>query len=137
MKIDTRHIPAAGAEFLEELDPRALELGTEGIGFSSPVLLRARATMITNALTLNTRIEGMISVTCSRCLKVFIKDLTKEIVLNYRVDASRPVVDVDPDIREEIILDYPMKPLCSNACKGLCSRCGKNLNEGGCSCGIT
>ena len=46
-------------------------------------------------------------------------------------------IDLDQDIREEIILDYPIKPLCRPDCKGLCPRCGKNLNEGGCSCGVT
>jgi uncharacterized protein len=43
-------------------------------------------------------------------------------------------IDLNPDIREEIILVYPIKPLCSIDCKGLCPKCGKNLNEGKCNC---
>ncbi|MBR2488852.1 MAG: DUF177 domain-containing protein, partial [Clostridia bacterium] len=30
--------------------------------------------------------------------------------------------------------DLPMKHLCSEKCKGICSKCGKNLNDGKCEC---
>ena len=53
--------------------------------------------------------------------------------LSVNGERSR-TIDLDQDIREEIILDYPIKPLCNPDCKGLCPKCGKNLNEGGCNC---
>ena len=56
--------------------------------------------------------------------------------LSVNGERSR-TIDLDQDIKEEIILDYPIKPLCNPDCKGLCPKCGKNLNEGGCSCAIT
>jgi len=34
----------------------------------------------------------------------------------------------------ETIVSLPMKHLCSEDCKGICSKCGKNLNEGKCDC---
>lgn len=37
-------------------------------------------------------------------------------------------------IREQVILAMPLQPLCKNSCKGLCQRCGKDLNEGPCGC---
>jgi len=43
-------------------------------------------------------------------------------------------IDLDKDIRDYAILVEPMKKLCSEDCKGLCPRCGKNLNEGACNC---
>jgi len=42
--------------------------------------------------------------------------------------------DLGDVIRELIVLDEPMKHLCSEDCKGLCQHCGKNLNEGPCGC---
>ena len=39
-----------------------------------------------------------------------------------------------PIIRERVILSLPMKPLCSEDCKGLCAKCGTNLNIGSCDC---
>ena len=44
------------------------------------------------------------------------------------------VLDTVPLIQEQIQLGVPMKPLCAKDCKGLCSSCGANLNEGSCDC---
>jgi len=44
------------------------------------------------------------------------------------------VIDLDPMIAEQIILQIPMKVLCGESCRGLCPQCGANLNMGGCDC---
>jgi len=41
---------------------------------------------------------------------------------------------IDEDVRDYAILAIPMKKLCKDDCKGLCYRCGQNLNEGQCNC---
>jgi len=43
-------------------------------------------------------------------------------------------IDLDEIIRENIYLSLPIQPLCSEACQGLCPRCGQDLNEGRCHC---
>lgn len=43
-------------------------------------------------------------------------------------------LDPEPLTVEEVFLGLPMRELCSEDCRGLCSKCGKNLNEGTCSC---
>ena len=43
-------------------------------------------------------------------------------------------LDLDELVYSEVITDIPMKHLCRPDCKGLCSKCGKNLNEGACGC---
>ena len=74
---------------------------------------------------------------CSRCLREFEKPIVLDIKLNYPLDKGLTYIDLDSDIREEIILDYPIRLLCGENCQGLCVKCGKNLNEGGCNCGST
>ena len=37
-------------------------------------------------------------------------------------------------VYNEILMRFPMKTLCREDCKGLCLKCGKNLNEGECGC---
>ena len=37
-------------------------------------------------------------------------------------------------MREQFYLALPMKPLCRDACKGLCPHCGTNLNASSCDC---
>jgi uncharacterized protein len=49
-----------------------------------------------------------------------------------------PIVDDDLDlgplVRDAVVLELPMAPLCRPDCAGLCPRCGANLNEGDCGC---
>jgi len=44
-------------------------------------------------------------------------------------------LELAPMLREQLILAAPMHPLCSEECRGLCARCGEELNEGPCRCG--
>ena len=43
-------------------------------------------------------------------------------------------LELAPMLREQLILASPMHPLCREDCRGLCARCGKDLNEGPCGC---
>lgn len=88
---------------------------------------------------------------CSRCLKAIkcpidIDFAEREFLIDLperdleageemkRVDLSRNKIDLNDMIREEILLHYPFIPVCSQSCKGLCSKCGVNLNEKSCNC---
>lgn len=44
-------------------------------------------------------------------------------------------VDLAPLMREQLLLALPTRPVCADECRGLCSRCGANLNRGSCECG--
>ena len=44
------------------------------------------------------------------------------------------IIDLVPLITEQIILQVPMKALCGETCRGLCPRCGVNLNLASCNC---
>jgi uncharacterized protein len=102
-------------------------------------------------------IKGKISVSlviyCSRCLEdvnlpvggdfaytlVPAKPETKEDLelTAEELDISYyqgDFIDLKPIICEQIILQIPVKPLCSEDCKGLCPRCGINLNTAACNC---
>ena len=137
MDIDTRQIPGEGLTLIEEFDPKSLELDTGIIKFLGPVKAKAVIRKSYNAVCAIVTLSSSINISCGRCLKEEKKDFKKEVKLNYAVDKANPVIELDPDIREEIILDYPIKPLCRVDCKGLCPKCGANLNEGGCNCGTT
>ena len=61
-----------------------------------------------------------------------------------REDAAEDVYEVNGDsfeldeiIREQLILNMDMTVLCREDCKGLCPKCGRNLNEGDCGCDRT
>ena len=43
-------------------------------------------------------------------------------------------IDLDPLVREQVLLAVPMHAVCTEDCRGLCGTCGQNLNEGQCDC---
>ncbi len=137
MKIAANKIPAEGIKFVETASSEELDLNTDLIKFDGPIRLEAFVSKITNALTVNLDIYAKTVITCSRCLGEFSRDYHRNLKLNYPIEKTSTVVDLVPDIREEVILNYQINPLCSQDCKGLCPRCGRNLNEGGCSCATT
>jgi uncharacterized protein len=49
-----------------------------------------------------------------------------------RNDAT--VIDLSDDVREMVLLSVPLKLICREECRGLCSRCGADLNAGECGC---
>ena len=137
MKIDVRQIPPQGLILKEEISAAALDLETDIIKFCSPLQVTAGVRKITNAVSVEADVKALASYSCSRCLGAFERGFKKSFHLDYQEDNSTPIIDLNPDIREEIMLDYPIKPLCKTDCKGLCPECGKNLNEGGCPCATT
>jgi len=101
-------------------------------------------------------IEGKTDISlamfCSRCLKDLEYpmeiDFSKEIDFNLTaeeraegLDETNYIVgynlDVDILVYDEILIGFPMKLLCSEDCKGLCKKCGTNLNEKTCDCDTT
>jgi len=137
MKIYINQILPEGLTLIEEFTPGDLDLETDVIKFRGKVMVEANVSKITNVVIAKLNFSALIYTNCSRCLNEFEFDFKKGVELNYPVNKLEPSINLAPDIREEIILDYPLKPLCNPDCKGLCPKCGKNLNEGGCSCGTT
>ncbi len=137
MKIDVNQIPVEGLTLIEEFTPSELDVETDTIKFRSPIRITANVSKIGDVVIVKLTWDALMHTNCSRCLNELEMGFKKNIELNYPVNKSNPVIDLNTDIRDEIILDYLIRPLCSLNCKGLCPKCGKNLNEGGCSCGTT
>jgi uncharacterized protein len=98
------------------------------------------------------RVSGMIEGYCSRCLKSYSFPLDKEFDFVLAPEASAPKngevaagelglsfyrgdeLNLEPLIREQVLLALPTRPLCDEDCRGLCPSCGVDLNEGDCRC---
>ena len=100
------------------------------------------------------RVHGRMDGTCGRCLGAVSTQLDGSFDLFYypmsviakREDISirgadtevgfyeDPGVELSDVLREQILLWLPMRGLCREECKGICSQCGENLNLGNCSC---
>jgi uncharacterized protein len=104
------------------------------------------------------RLVGSVRTTlelpCSRCLEPFIWPIDSAFDLRYQPHArntgegereieeddlttafyENEEIDLGQLTREQFYLALPMKPLCSDDCRGLCPTCGVNLNRSSCSC---
>lgn len=138
-----------GARWFEECFPER-----ESIDFNlRKVDVNCQVTKVSTTVFIKGSISVHLDVCCSRCLEdtgmignsdfaytlipakpEFKEDVelqAEELEISYY---SGDVIDLAPIVCEQIILQVPIKPLCSEECKGLCPRCGINLNIASCNC---
>ncbi|MEG1943531.1 MAG: DUF177 domain-containing protein [Angelakisella sp.] len=113
--------------------------------FKEPIVLEARASNRAGVVTLNCTYTYTLHLTCDRCLTNITREVTQEashIVvreLNNTEDddfllAPSGIVELSELAQGDIVLELPGKFLCKEDCKGLCPKCGQNLNHGSCGC---
>lgn len=122
-----RQIVLSEAESIEGLD-------IAGVKPRGPLEVKAKITKIADTVDINLSLKAEVLVECSRCLSEKEEVITKNFRLDFNIEKEQKDIDITEDIRQELMLGYPLKPLCSPSCKGLCPKCGKNLNEGPCGC---
>lgn len=93
------------------------------------------------------RFAGEVRSTCRRCLEEFVTPVERAVEVIFSADPdlqedpsvyplTEPLAHVDlrPALREELALAVDVFPLCREDCRGLCPRCGADLNRGPCQC---
>lgn len=115
-------------------EPKELDIDAPGINTSLPVEIKAEALRIQDRLELTIGLESAVTMQCSRCLRETEFTFTKNFRLDYLLTKQDTAIDITEDVRQELMLEYPLMPLCKPDCKGLCPKCGENLNEGDCKC---
>ena len=132
MKIKINDIPKEGLTIEERKDASELDLTRDDLKFVTPVTLSVFINRDKDEAYAHVTASGKIEAVCSRCLGSYGIDFEKDFDFSYDLK-GKTTLDLTDDIRSEIILEYPIKPLCKAGCKGLCQVCGKNLNEGNCA----
>ena len=134
---------------VKELDYTVDLSGEEFLGgkpFNAPVSVKGILSNHSGIVTVDADADFTMSVCCDRCAKPI--DFPYDIAINHTLVASLNdeenddlllVEDIknfnlDELVTDDIFLNLPSKFLCSEDCKGLCPKCGKDLNDGPCSC---
>lgn len=133
MKIKLNEIPKEGLNVEWTYDANSLDLARDDLKFISPLVISAFITNEKDDVYAHIATKGKLEIICARCLSPYEMDFKREFDFGFNV-RGKTSLDLTDDIRQEIILEYPIKPLCKPDCKGLCQTCGKNLNDGNCSC---
>ncbi len=139
--------------------PLLADLSRDGsMAFTRPVQVRIRATLAGESILIEGHVQTTVRLPCSRCLEPFElmidTDFSATAVATHQeagdgrsndeielsademevIPYTGDSIDLSDEIAQQIIMALPYKPLCQDACKGLCSRCGINLNHHACQC---
>ena len=149
MKIEVFDIPEEGLSIEVEETPKI-----EGVKIIQPFKAILRIEKRGVEVFVKGVVSGEVELQCSRCLKEYIlpiktllevtyhpvQNLNKEELIELKRDEmdvdfyKEGLIDTEDIIRDQILLNIPMKPLCSEDCKGLCTICGTDLNYSECGC---
>ncbi len=122
----------------------------DGVVFTKPVSVTGRIVNMGGYISLDATVSVEYDAECARCLaplsrsfetsfsRTVVKrgDLvnTSEEDADDYIETVDGMLDLDTVCAEQLMMEFPMKELCSEDCKGLCSKCGHDLNEGDCGC---
>ncbi|MBI5345110.1 MAG: DUF177 domain-containing protein [Deltaproteobacteria bacterium] len=154
MRIKVDDIPEGGLSLVVSENGKDLERLTRGLDFSIPSGVEARLNITSSDGTVYVAgdIKAGVVLSCGRCLREFErpvdasftvffvrgKESEREIELkgsDMEVNfLDRDELDTDDIILGQIALDMDIQRLCSADCRGLCPKCGADLNAGPCGC---
>jgi uncharacterized protein len=151
LKVDLGRLDREGTVLVEAQVPADDALWHDsGVEWSGPVDVRLRASYAgSGQVVVRGRVRGPLQRECRRCLRPVAEVFDEEITLVFDADATEEEsdggeafvfdpssgnLDISDAVRGEVILASNPYVVCDPECKGLCPRCGANLNEGPCDC---
>lgn len=158
MKLDLSEIVAhLGKRIKYDIDEPPYEEIASGLRCVERVTGSAAFSNTGRAIVVRGSFRTRVELECGRCLRPFELDVESPIEEALVMAGLPPeladeeeteevpeeeqdplfvdsIFDLEEYLRQSIVIAVPIKPLCSEECKGLCPHCGKNLNDGECGC---
>jgi len=154
MRLDLGRIRTAHEHYEKVYPAEAFAPDQDGFRIVAPVSLTFDIDKDKQQFHLAGAVKTTLELTCGRCLEPFTWPVEAEFDLRYQphtLNAGEGEREIEEDdlttafydndeidlghlMREQFYLSLPMKPLCSDACRGLCVVCGTNLNREACDC---
>jgi uncharacterized protein len=149
MKITISEIPDEGIE----LDLTG-NIQSDAVRVLTPVKASLRFDRVEPQLIARGVLSGTVELQCARCLRNFESKIVSQLNVVYHpadelsrheqhelksdeldtVFYTGDILETDDLLKDQLILNLPMKPLCSSDCKGFCPVCGTDLNISDCTC---
>lgn len=122
--------------YLKQLEVDHINFRGKEIKIKDPIKIDLDVLKTDDSFVLTGELEVSLILECSRCLKEFVHPIEVEVSDELLIEDIEDLknVDIFPILVSDIILEIPIKPLHDEDCKGLCSFCGQDLNEGECDC---
>lgn len=113
------------------------------LAFEGPVLFSGEICSNGEGVVLSGRAQAELRMNCNRCDREFIMPVNAAVSEMYylepapgheRVLKDSQWLSLDEPVLKSILMEIPIRRLCSENCRGLCGICGGDLNQGECSC---
>lgn len=155
MEIKIQNISEEGLLLSYEEDPKYWNLSESGFTMKGPVQVRVKAIKHNQEeIYVRGALSAEVIAECSRCLKPLSSRVEADFHAEYVPRKGVPIegerelveedldllfyegdtIDISEEVEGQLILAMPMRPLCSEACRGLCPQCGEDLNLKQCDC---
>ena len=131
LKFSSLEIREAGGLVADRtLDAEALASMAAEVPFAGPVEVKLEFFVGDKDILLQGTAKGAVKDQCGRCLVPVTPGF--EAALDAVFPGETEAIDATEEVREAMLLVLQERPLCRPDCKGLCPRCGQNLNEKDC-----
>jgi len=121
-----------------------LELELSAVPEDAPIEGGFLLESVVEGILVSGQLRGSMRLSCARCLKQFDRPFDLEVNEVFAPEvgaedeeyplAPEGAIDLEPMVRDAVMLAMPFSPLCRPDCAGLCERCGGDRNLGECAC---
>lgn len=133
--------PGASKKIWRQEAVSGLHSGLGRVEEGDPVRLRLLAESLVEGVAVSGQISGRLHLSCSRCLAKYVEAFDQPVEEVYYFERAEEregyqvhdrSIDLEPMVRDVIVLAIPIRPLHRPDCKGLCPACGADRNVADC-----
>lgn len=153
MKFSVYTVPAEGLPIRGVIEPDEIKLDMPGYSLTKPLEFDGNTVKAAEDFYVEGVLSGVVRSECGRCLNIFSMPINLNFHTIYAVrreeadledEDAEPdsdlsyydgdTIDLLPDLKDLLLLNLPIRPICKPECKGLCPQCGVDLNAESCKC---
>ena len=130
--------------FEKEIEISDMDFSEFGAEFLKSAKVSGTVKNVVGVVELSAHVDCEYNTACSRCGEDLVKNLSFDFEQTYVKEQTAEAedaltlegktIDLKDIVCKNIVLQLPLKQLCSEDCKGICQQCGQNLNKGECDC---
>lgn len=156
MRIELENLEGRKGDFAHVYQPGELNPVDERVNLAGPATVSGEVRLTGNEVLVEGHVETRVQVECDRCLKPVELPVSADFALEYITGADYEsgsvaalseeqlsvsvfdgeAIDVDEMVKEQILLEVPVRTLCREDCQGICPECGIDRNSGQCKCTV-
>jgi uncharacterized protein len=125
IKIPVAKLDRDGIDIAGTLPPSFLDIEeSEVISCPNETEYKLHAALVNNGILLTGSISTVLVLQCGRCLVNYESEVANNEICRFYEKVSDSELDVTEDVREDLIVNFPVNSICREDCKGLCPVCG-------------